>query len=170
MHCDLSESSEHARAAPGCAGAAARQWPIRVVAFDTAQLPAPPSILLNAPDVDKPLSSPSLVTSSPASQPCCLLYTRVMATPSSSTTSPSPPIAYLASQPLHPSASASTDPSERENRKKAVQKFLARAEISMVCVSSLSTRQADGCCACVCVATRAPPATKGTYLPPRPVS
>ncbi|KAF5391551.1 hypothetical protein D9757_002518 [Collybiopsis confluens] len=67
-----------------------------------------------------------------------------MATPSSSATSPSPPMAYL--QPLVPMASAnqgpsspsssllspSTDPVERERRKKAVQKFLARAELSNV--------------------------------------
>ncbi|KAK2460305.1 hypothetical protein APHAL10511_007694 [Amanita phalloides] len=56
-----------------------------------------------------------------------------MATPASSATSPSPPIPFRShpSHPLPPPA-ASTDPSEKEQRKKAVQKFLARAEISMV--------------------------------------
>ncbi|KAF8627048.1 hypothetical protein AX17_006388 [Amanita inopinata Kibby_2008] len=57
-----------------------------------------------------------------------------MATPSSSATSPSPPMAYLthtAAQPP-PNSSASSDSAERDQRKKAVQKFLARAEISMV--------------------------------------
>ncbi|KIK55132.1 hypothetical protein GYMLUDRAFT_76671 [Collybiopsis luxurians FD-317 M1] len=67
-----------------------------------------------------------------------------MATPSSSATSPSPPMAYL--QPLVPmvspnqgpsspsssSISPSTGPVERDRRKKAVQKFLARAELSNV--------------------------------------
>lgn len=57
-----------------------------------------------------------------------------MTTPSSSTTSPSPPMAYLAptAQPLQQSSSASSASSDKEQRKKAVQKFLARAEISMV--------------------------------------
>ncbi|PFH48776.1 hypothetical protein AMATHDRAFT_149124 [Amanita thiersii Skay4041] len=57
-----------------------------------------------------------------------------MATPSSSATSPSPPMAYLTHTPtpLHLSTSAPPDALEREHRKKAVQKFLARAEISMV--------------------------------------
>ncbi|KAF8896183.1 hypothetical protein BD779DRAFT_1659810 [Infundibulicybe gibba] len=57
-----------------------------------------------------------------------------MATPSSSATSPSPPMAYLSHTPVPPPSSSSTsmDPLELENRKKAVQKFLARAEISMV--------------------------------------
>ncbi|KAJ3844835.1 hypothetical protein EV361DRAFT_638054 [Lentinula raphanica] len=64
-----------------------------------------------------------------------------MATPSSSATSPSPPMAYLqpvvplvpASQgPSSSSPSSSTDSGEGERRKKAVQKFLARAELSNV--------------------------------------
>ncbi|EGN99499.1 hypothetical protein SERLA73DRAFT_168904 [Serpula lacrymans var. lacrymans S7.3] len=57
-----------------------------------------------------------------------------MATPSSSVTSASPPMAYL--QPhntaLSPTSTVDLDLPEREERKKAVQKFLARAEISMV--------------------------------------
>ncbi|KAJ3732499.1 hypothetical protein DFJ43DRAFT_996877 [Lentinula guzmanii] len=74
-----------------------------------------------------------------------------MATPSSSATSPSPPMAYL--QPIVPVVSASQGPSsssisslsplaepgEGERRKKAVQKFLARAEISNV-TRTLRTR------------------------------
>ncbi|TFK40440.1 hypothetical protein BDQ12DRAFT_697788 [Crucibulum laeve] len=57
-----------------------------------------------------------------------------MATPSSSATSPSPPMAYLshAPGPLQQPPSTQNDAHEREHRKKAVQKFLARAEISMV--------------------------------------
>ncbi|KAJ3887279.1 hypothetical protein GG344DRAFT_90557 [Lentinula edodes] len=74
-----------------------------------------------------------------------------MATPSSSATSPSPPMAYL--QPVVPivpssqgpsssslsSLSPSTDSGEGERRKKAVQKFLARAELSNV-TRTLRTR------------------------------
>ncbi|KAF8150024.1 hypothetical protein B0H34DRAFT_785256 [Crassisporium funariophilum] len=58
-----------------------------------------------------------------------------MATPSSSATSPSPPMPYLPHAPGHQqqaASSTSSDEVEREQRKKAVQKFLARAEISMV--------------------------------------
>ena len=60
-----------------------------------------------------------------------------MATPSSSGTSPSPPIAYL--QPMSASQQSAppnvSDSLERDQRKKAVDKFLARAEIAMVSVS-----------------------------------
>jgi hypothetical protein len=59
-----------------------------------------------------------------------------MATPSSSATSPSPPVVYLPHTALltpHINASALPDSHERDQRKKAVQKFLARAEVSMVC-------------------------------------
>ncbi|RDB26379.1 hypothetical protein Hypma_006752 [Hypsizygus marmoreus] len=64
-----------------------------------------------------------------------------MATPSSSATSPSPPMTYLQHPPApsQPTTSASADPLEREQRQKAVQKFLARAEISMV-TRALRTR------------------------------
>lgn len=58
-----------------------------------------------------------------------------MATPSSSATSPSPPMPYLLPGAGSQQASTSTisDHSlERENKQKAVQKFLARAEIAMV--------------------------------------
>ena len=57
-----------------------------------------------------------------------------MATPSSSATSPSPPMAYLPHPPGQQQTSLPTseDEVERDQRKKAVQKFLARAEISMV--------------------------------------
>ena len=60
-----------------------------------------------------------------------------MATPSSSATSPSPPMAYLqpmsaSQQPVPPNVS---DSLERDQRKKAVDKFLARAEIAMVSAS-----------------------------------
>ena len=62
-----------------------------------------------------------------------------MATPSSSTTSPSPPMAYLSHlshlshAPGQQQASmVSQNEIDREQRNKAVQKFLARAEISMV--------------------------------------
>ncbi|KAF9446832.1 hypothetical protein P691DRAFT_672726 [Macrolepiota fuliginosa MF-IS2] len=57
-----------------------------------------------------------------------------MATPTSSATSPSPPMPYLSHGSItdQPSPGSPLDPHERENRKKAVQKFLARAEISMV--------------------------------------
>lgn len=54
-----------------------------------------------------------------------------MATPASSATSPSPPMPYLAHGPIvQPPPLSTLD--ERELRRKAVQKFLARAEISMV--------------------------------------
>ncbi|KAF8170423.1 hypothetical protein BJ912DRAFT_136724 [Pholiota molesta] len=57
-----------------------------------------------------------------------------MATPASSATSPSPPMPYRTHVPApqQPQAGPSTDPNEHEQRKKAVQKFLARAEIAMV--------------------------------------
>ncbi|KAF9473915.1 hypothetical protein BDN70DRAFT_908722 [Pholiota conissans] len=58
-----------------------------------------------------------------------------MATPASSATSPSPPMAYrtnVPAAPQQPQAGPSTDPDGVEQRQKAVQKFLARAEISMV--------------------------------------
>ncbi|KAF9036218.1 hypothetical protein BJ165DRAFT_1354670 [Panaeolus papilionaceus] len=57
-----------------------------------------------------------------------------MATPSSSATSPSPPMAYLAPGPgsQQSDSTTSSDTFEREQRQKAVQKFLARAEIAMV--------------------------------------
>ncbi|KII85069.1 hypothetical protein PLICRDRAFT_45180 [Plicaturopsis crispa FD-325 SS-3] len=58
-----------------------------------------------------------------------------MATPSSSATSESPPMAFLnaaAASPPTQDDTAAIDPEEREQRKKAVQKFLARAEVSMV--------------------------------------
>ncbi|KAF9533916.1 hypothetical protein CPB83DRAFT_415276 [Crepidotus variabilis] len=57
-----------------------------------------------------------------------------MATPSSSATSPSPPMAYLHHLPA-PQQSLQvniSDTFERDQRKKAIDKFLARAEISMV--------------------------------------
>ncbi|KAF9068984.1 hypothetical protein BDP27DRAFT_757271 [Rhodocollybia butyracea] len=82
-----------------------------------------------------------------------------MATPSSSATSPSPPISYLQPIPVSlaghghghgqgpmmgmsmtsSSSSTSSEPAERERRKKAVQKFLARAELSNV-TRTLRTR------------------------------
>ncbi|TFK74169.1 hypothetical protein BDN72DRAFT_103161 [Pluteus cervinus] len=57
-----------------------------------------------------------------------------MATPSSSATSPSPPMAFMQHTPVMSQASilSSTPAREREQRKKAVEKFLARAELSMV--------------------------------------
>ncbi|KAF5359527.1 hypothetical protein D9756_003497 [Leucocoprinus leucothites] len=56
-----------------------------------------------------------------------------MATPASSATSPSPPIPYLSHTPVSQASPLSPlDAHERELRKHAVQKFLARAEISMV--------------------------------------
>ncbi|KAF8071792.1 hypothetical protein FPV67DRAFT_1560563 [Lyophyllum atratum] len=57
-----------------------------------------------------------------------------MATPSSSATSPSPPMTYLqhSSGPSQPITSAYTDPMEKEQRERAIQKFMARAEISTI--------------------------------------
>ena len=60
-----------------------------------------------------------------------------MATPSSSTTTPSPPMPYLSHLSHAPgqqqaSMAISQNEIDREQRNKAVQKFLARAEISMV--------------------------------------
>ncbi|KAI6039830.1 hypothetical protein EDC04DRAFT_1617201 [Pisolithus marmoratus] len=53
-----------------------------------------------------------------------------MVTPSSSVTSASPPASYL--HPDSPSVSTDIDPLEREEREKAIQKFMASAEISVV--------------------------------------
>ncbi|KIJ14432.1 hypothetical protein PAXINDRAFT_39525, partial [Paxillus involutus ATCC 200175] len=53
-----------------------------------------------------------------------------MVTPSSSATSASPPTTYL--QPHSPSLSTDVDPLEREEREKAVRKFMASAELSVV--------------------------------------
>lgn len=53
-----------------------------------------------------------------------------MVTPSSSVTSASPPTSYL--QPGSPSVSTDIDPLEREEREKAIQKFMASAELSVV--------------------------------------
>lgn len=53
-----------------------------------------------------------------------------MATPSSSVTSASPPATCLHS--ASPSLSTDIDPLEREERERAIQKFMARAEISLV--------------------------------------
>lgn len=53
-----------------------------------------------------------------------------MVTPSSSVTSASPPASYL--QPGSPSVSTDIDPLEREEREKAIQKFMASAELSVV--------------------------------------
>ncbi|KAI6122208.1 hypothetical protein EDD16DRAFT_1477643 [Pisolithus croceorrhizus] len=53
-----------------------------------------------------------------------------MVTPSSSVTSASPPASYL--QPGSPFASTDIDPLEREEREKAIQKFMASAELSVV--------------------------------------
>ncbi|KAG6900837.1 hypothetical protein C0993_000156 [Termitomyces sp. T159_Od127] len=64
-----------------------------------------------------------------------------MATPSSSATSPSPPMTFIP----HPSAqvqspaSAFLDPMDKEQRQRAVQKFMARAEISTI-TRALRTR------------------------------
>ncbi|KAI0067330.1 hypothetical protein BV25DRAFT_1090811 [Artomyces pyxidatus] len=58
-----------------------------------------------------------------------------MATPSSSTTTPSPPMAFLQARPLPPSAltfKGQIDAEDREDRQRAVDKFLARAEISQL--------------------------------------
>ena len=78
-----------------------------------------------------------------------LLVVRVyMATPSSSATSPSPPMAYLhhipgAQQALH---SGVPDTLERDQRKQAIDKFLARAEIAMVSfLTRLMPRTTLGC-------------------------
>ncbi|KAG6894850.1 hypothetical protein C0992_004325 [Termitomyces sp. T32_za158] len=64
-----------------------------------------------------------------------------MATPSSSATSPSPPMAFIP----HPSAQVQSPPSafmdsiDKEQRQRAVQKFMARAEISTI-TRALRTR------------------------------
>ncbi|KAH9928399.1 uncharacterized protein B0H18DRAFT_1001132 [Fomitopsis serialis] len=59
-----------------------------------------------------------------------------MATPSSSATTPSPQLAYM--QPHTPVAPATpatngVSAADKEERERAVQKFLARAEIGKVC-------------------------------------
>ncbi|KAF5372762.1 hypothetical protein D9615_010107 [Tricholomella constricta] len=64
-----------------------------------------------------------------------------MATPSSSATSPSPPMTYLAHSSGHSQLpqSAFIDPVEKEHRQRAIQKFMARAEISTI-TRALRTR------------------------------
>ncbi|KAK0446275.1 hypothetical protein EV421DRAFT_265100 [Armillaria borealis] len=64
-----------------------------------------------------------------------------MATPSSSATSPSPPMTYIphASAGSQSTGSLPTEAFDREHKKKAVQKFLARAELSNV-TRALRTR------------------------------
>ncbi|PPR03901.1 hypothetical protein CVT24_008093 [Panaeolus cyanescens] len=114
--------------------------PIRVVAFLAGTLPTL-SVSLS-PQYNSTRSTLNLLcppsgtaTSYPLSSSTSSEYTlnAFMATPSSSATSPSPPMAYLAPGPgSQQSDSASSDTLEREQRQKAVKKFLARAEISMV--------------------------------------
>ena len=57
-----------------------------------------------------------------------------MTTPSSSTTTPSPQLRYMQSgaSPPQPATSNGVEPNDREERELAVQKFLARAELSQV--------------------------------------
>ncbi|KAG6821329.1 hypothetical protein H0H93_000190 [Arthromyces matolae] len=64
-----------------------------------------------------------------------------MATPTSSATSPSPPMTFIAHTPGPSQASSSSlmDPADKEQRQKAVQKFMARAEISTI-TRALRTR------------------------------
>ena len=73
-----------------------------------------------------------------------LFTTRVMATPSSSATSASPPMAYLQPNAIVTATSSMIlDPFETEQRKHAIQKFLARAEVSMVCGLGLTVDDAS---------------------------
>lgn len=61
-----------------------------------------------------------------------------MTAPTSSATTPSPPIAFLHPSPVSLVAaidSGNVDAIEREARQQAIQKFLARAEISKVSLS-----------------------------------
>ncbi|KAG6919166.1 hypothetical protein DXG01_008464 [Tephrocybe rancida] len=64
-----------------------------------------------------------------------------MATPSSSATSPSPPMTFIQHPSGQPQATASSfmDPGDKEQRQRAVQKFMARAEISTI-TRALRTR------------------------------
>ncbi|OBZ66206.1 hypothetical protein A0H81_13742 [Grifola frondosa] len=64
-----------------------------------------------------------------------------MATPSSSTTTPSPQLRYVqpATPQVTPLAPNVVNLTEREERERAVQKFLARAEIGKVCRSSYAS-------------------------------
>ncbi|KAG5718836.1 hypothetical protein E4T56_gene6554 [Termitomyces sp. T112] len=64
-----------------------------------------------------------------------------MATPSSSATSPSPPMTFIPhpSGPAQSPASPFMDPVDKEQRQRAVQKFMARAEISTI-TRALRTR------------------------------
>ena len=85
------------------------------------------------------LSPPSTATST-----FFLLYSlhhtadAFMATPSSSATSPSPPMAYIphVSTPSQSTPSPTTELFERDNKKKSVQKLIARAELSSVSLFS----------------------------------
>jgi hypothetical protein len=63
-----------------------------------------------------------------------------MTTPTSSTTTASPPMAFLHTPPVSLVATigpTDIDATEREARQQAIQKFLARAEISRVSITHL---------------------------------
>lgn len=119
-----------------------RRMPIRVVAFDTGSQATLESlsqayllVVLNAPlDVPSVLHALFPQGCPDSTQRPAPTSHASMATPASSATSPSPPMAYLSHTPPIPQAttSAAADVHERDQRQKAVQKFLARAEISMV--------------------------------------
>ncbi|KAG6865781.1 hypothetical protein C0991_011773 [Blastosporella zonata] len=84
---------------------------------------------LNAHDVHNPFLA---VLSDELLWPVSTLPSRVMATPSSSATSPSPPMTFIPhpSAQSQPSASSFIDSADKDQRQRAVQKFMARAEIS----------------------------------------
>lgn len=70
-----------------------------------------------------------------------------MATPSSSGTTPSPQLRHM--QPHTPTAASSTapnanSPDDKEERDRAVQKFLARAELAKVCADYLWIKDGVG--------------------------
>ena len=95
--------------------------------------PTRPPRITRSPALPLPLLAP-LPTSPPRRT-----TTRVhaaMATPSSSTTTPSPQLAFMQPHaPVTPATSAtnSVSATDKEERDRAVQKFLARAEIGKVC-------------------------------------
>jgi hypothetical protein len=109
-------------------------------AAPSSQRPALPALALDiAPAENQPRAFATRLHVS-------IALSALMETPSSSTTTPSPLLGYLRPEP-GPSSSKiihrPVDMAEVQERQQAVQKFLAGAEMSKVCVSPRSTPPVD---------------------------
>ncbi|KAF8910603.1 hypothetical protein CPB84DRAFT_1842591 [Gymnopilus junonius] len=110
---------------------------VRIISGPAEVLAPPKGLSLTTIHTDALLpssSSPTATSSQLSAATTSSTAHARMATPSSSATSPSPPMPYLHPGPPSQQASASSqaDPVDQEQRKKAVNKFLARAEVAMV--------------------------------------